>query len=533
MTSLKSVAVYPHPTDPRIHRLLQSLSAAFNLRFCPIDSLDQLGQEAVLLIADDDAVLLKELSSFSAVFSAPARSGEPGGISGAVLFSSTDALDPALRGQTLACSLQALASPPELSGFETLASLAGSPVWAMRRGTGSRLQYRVNLPIRGLEDGVEIIDVLHEAEFISLLPLVEFLRRIGENGSWARPALRATLILDDPNLHYRRYGHIDYKRFADHARQTGFHACMATVPFDGWLINQEAAAIFQEYPDALSLAIHGNDHEYKELIRSVSNDEAAKVIAQAMRRIARIERKSGLGVAQIMVPPHGACSAMFFNIMARSGFYGATTTRNAVWKYSELKEREPGSGLALAEIVGGLPVIHRFRFNSDRRRHRIAITAYLKHPLIAYGHHEDFAGGLDAFDDVAKQINKFGTKWMSPTELFASNFESKHEGGTLWIKPFSRHVVVPAGNGCSEVRFDFSNFPDGSAGTLEFSRDGSPKIRHICANGTAVIATDGAHAITITLESDNQIAYWNVPKRRTRLTSAIRRVMSECRDRWT
>lgn len=528
---MKTIAVFPAPTDSQLQRLLRCLAGAFPVRFVPVTSLQQFGHDALLLLADNDGSQLRDLAHVAAVYSAPAGPFHAKGAVDSIQLADTEELAAPLRGQKLVGVVEAPVSARELDGFKTLAAAAGRPLWQVSLAGAVRLHYRASLPAPGLADGQEVIDVLHESGFIALLPLVDFLRRLSEDDAWQRPPLRATFIIDDPNLHYPRYGHVDYQAFADHARVTGFHTCMAMVPFDGWYINPQAAAIFKNHPKYLSLSVHGNDHENKELASPVSDRDAEATIAHALRRVAEIERKSGVPIARIMVPPHGACSATFFGVMARAGFQGATTTRTSVWRHSNLQERAPGAGMALAEVVRGLPVIHRFRFKTDRWQHRIAISAYLNHPLLVYGHHEDFADGFDAFDEVVKQINLLGATWLTPAELFASNYESRKSDGVLWIRPFSRTVVIPPDRDCREVKLDLGNYRNDPAGFVQFAGSNSPEVRHPVADGVISVVLDQPRQITVRLESAAKIDQVQGGRRRTRLASMLRRGISEARDR--
>jgi len=42
----------------------------------------------------------------------------------------------------------------------------------------------------------------------------------------------------------------------------------------------------------------------------------------------------------------------------------------------------------------------------------LALRAFLGHPLIVYGHHEDVAAGLEPLADVAARVNRLGdVRW--------------------------------------------------------------------------------------------------------------------------
>jgi len=56
------------------------------------------------------------------------------------------------------------------------------------------------------------------------------------------PPLRACFVIDDPNLHWPSYGHLDYRRMAEHARRGGYHveSCIGAAKWR-WLPMSQAA----------------------------------------------------------------------------------------------------------------------------------------------------------------------------------------------------------------------------------------------------------------------------------------------------
>src|SRR5258708_3275933 len=144
MSFRKIIAVYPPPDGHRIARLFRCLGAAFDVDFLPLVSLDLLRHEAVLLLADDDASLLKTLPFLSAVFSAPGISKEPKRLSGEARFSRDAALAAPFHGQTLACALETTVGVAELTSFTPLLSVGEVPVWMV---STDGLRHRSNIPV--------------------------------------------------------------------------------------------------------------------------------------------------------------------------------------------------------------------------------------------------------------------------------------------------------------------------------------------------------------------------------------------------
>ena len=76
-----------------------------------------------------------------------------------------------------------------------------------------------------------------------LLALHVFLRRVCGERAWQPPPLRASFVIDDPNLHWRSYGFLDYRELVAQAVRLRHHVGFAMVPLDGRLVDQRAAAL--------------------------------------------------------------------------------------------------------------------------------------------------------------------------------------------------------------------------------------------------------------------------------------------------
>lgn len=523
---MKRIAVYPLPQPPALTKLFESLARTFDVTFSSIAALEQFAGDALLLWRDDDGSLLQQVRRGTPVYSAPSMSTDCTLRTGEVRFTSVPPLDHALRGVTLAARAHAAAPPLTENDFVSLAMFQREPVWQVAADGATR--YRVALPLVGLSPTEELTDVLHESAFPALLPLVDFIRRVSTSTTWTMPALRATLIIDDPNLHYPCYGYIDYASLAERARHVGFHANIATVPLDNWFVNRRAVSLFREHTDVLSLSVHGNDHAYEELARPKTDEEAQAIVAQALSRIERLERDTSVLVDRVMVPPYGMCGAPLHRALAEFGFYGLTTTRTLVWRHVD-GGRRTESGVGLAEILCGLPIVQRFRFNSPRWAHRVAISAYLRQPIVAYGHHEDFASGPDAFDAVATRINQLGATWMNPATVFTSNFVSQNAGATFVVKPFSRRVVALPAADSTGLRVDLQPFRSSPPPAVRIAANGVSSILQAPSDTFAL--TPGANAaVSISIENHPSPPS-SVKTRATSVATAVRRTLSEFRDR--
>src|SRR5262249_48984385 len=63
-------------------------------------------------------------------------------------------------------------------------------------------------------------------------------------------------------------------------------------------------------------------------------------------------------------------------------------------------------------VAGGLPLLLRSSF--EHPREDLVLRAFLRQPLILYGHHDTFADGLDVLAEAAADVNRLGdVRWQS------------------------------------------------------------------------------------------------------------------------
>jgi hypothetical protein len=452
-----------------------------------------------------------------------------------VRFANGDGLDAPLRGQRLRTPEAAEAFG--LGGgdaHEVLAWVEEQPIWTAQK-TGGRIWHRTSVPLPALVPGRQLSEFLNGEYFLKLLPLYHFVRRtVGDDG-WASPPLRGSVIIDDPNLHARSYGRLDYPRLLQFVRERNCHVAMATVPLDSWFVSGAAARIFRENVPWLSLIVHGNNHTRDELAQPLDGDRATVELAGALRRIGSLEVKSGVKVGRVMAPPHGVCAAGFMTAMMRLGFDGLTTNRWSLWKHNKLADRPASVGLGLADILaGGLPVVNRFRFNSVLCQAEIVIAAYLGQPLIAYGHHQDFDANLEALSRTIDWINALGdVRWMSMAEVFRTNFRSRTLAALTQVRMYSRRIKLVPPPATRQLEIQFPGFDAEIVPSIQVSESTAEGSRiRLCRAGEPVPVT-GGNEIMVSLGDRGPVDYRSVAPNGRSVRVAVHRLAVEMRDRLT
>ena len=149
-------------------------------------------------------------------------------------------------------------------GTTVLATCNGVPTWSRSGVHESALMIPAELgPREALRER------LCDRRSAALLPLLHFLRAQTEAIRWQPPAVHASLLFDDPNLHWPSYGFVKLVELGAHAREHGYHVALATVPLDAWFAHPTALRALRESDGAISLLVHGNDHDGGELGRGL------------------------------------------------------------------------------------------------------------------------------------------------------------------------------------------------------------------------------------------------------------------------
>ncbi len=350
-----------------------------------------------------------------------------------------------LRGRSIADQDVGRAEPLNpMDGEHVLAHSPRGPVWTVSTA-GSVLRTRGAVAPDELAPDERLCDRLVAGRFASLLPLLEFLRSITTTTAFVPAPVRAAFVIDDPNLHASSYGFLRYEALATLGRRHGFHVALATVPLDSWLARRGPARHFRGAEPPLSLLVHGNDHVRQELAREGTERQVIARMAQAQRRIERLEQRADVTVSRVMAPPHGACSQLTMAALPRVGFEALCISRPYPW-LDEPPADQPRAGWHAADMVEGLTVLPRSHLRSSREN--LPFTAYLGRPIILYGHHGDAADGLDVFVEAAEDVNRLGTvSWLPLHAIARTSFETRRQGSELGMRLWTRlaSLTVPAG----------------------------------------------------------------------------------------
>jgi hypothetical protein len=424
-------------------RLFAALEAAFGVTFRAHDP-DAGAPDAVLAIAADPAV--DELVHEGVPALVVGDGADLGATAADVRLCDGGAIDRRLHGIVVSDRLAGSPLAPAADRDDVLAVAGTQAVWTRSRGRAPVDRVRCALPELAPD---QVLSTLLWQQTVVAVALVSFLRAVCARDAWQSPSVRAAFLFDDPNLRWRSYGFIDYRRLVEHADAHGYHASMAMIPLDAGRPHRPTVSLFARRRDRLSLVFHGNDHVKEELLRPREPDDALAMAAQAMRRIERFERRYGLPVDRVMTPPHGLCSENVTQALGAVGFDALCAIHPIPWTGAP----PPSAVLAgwgPAGFVGGCAVI--LRRTLDCSASEIALHAFLDHPIVLYGHHEDLAHGLEPLAVAAARVNRLGdVRWMALGDMALANHTRRVSGERVVVAPYARRVVVSPPRGASTL----------------------------------------------------------------------------------
>jgi hypothetical protein len=530
-TPFKLVGVTPAAAAKARERLLVSLEQVLPVRFQARSPGDVAGLDGLLVLAPPDPQ--EPATPCARLIAVPQQPGASPRKGCTVQFTGEPQVPRPLRHLRLREEDDALDTPFEpVDGDMILATAEGRPVWWRRQAGAGTVHTSVFSP-EELEDAEGLRDHLRIGRCMGLVALLQFLREVCAELDWGEQPLRASFVIDDPNLHWPSYGHIGYPQMVAQASRHGYHVALAMVPLDGWLANRQAVALVKENPAAVSLVMHGNEHVAQELGRLLDDSTAETALAHALRRVAAFERRSGLTVERVMVPPHEVCSTFALNAMFRLGFDGACIGRRNPWndqlplpslrRWTLLKWHP-------ADFVEGLPIIPRYSITLSWEE--LALRAFLRQPLILFGHHWDFSEGLDLLAEAADYVNGLGdVQWGSVGEIARTSFLARQKEHALTVQMHCRHATIEIPPDVTVLEVRVPSIFDEPARRLDYGAGRITMARERSEWTSGALQVAPGARVELKLVSDAPLNPARVDARRPTPWPLMRRALVEGRDR--
>lgn len=547
----KRIGVFPANDHAANAALFGALESILAVRFVGREAGDYQDLDAAFILPgghiDDDVPLARLVAASPEGATAPPPPlGRPPRASGETLdLTAEPPLDRRLRGARLRDGAVSGVPPVSLrEGDTVLANSRRGAMWVAGVSPAGTADVRVAVAPDELDEDEALRDRIRDGRFLAMVALVHFLRDVCGASGWTPSPLRACFIFDDPNLHWKTYGYVRYPELLREADRHGFHVALAMVPLDGWFASPAVARMFRERGDRLSLVVHGNNHERLELARRAEPSEARGMLEQALRRAAGFERRYGVRVGKIMVPPHGVCSREIARALVTAGFDALCISRPFPWLARPprpwLVHPEGASSLVgwnpAQMIEDTLPVLLR-RGMTDPVED-LALRAFLDQPLIIQGHHADLREGVDRLSQIAAMVNALGdVQWQSLEDIAASNVTTLEAGDLLHVRMFTRRAELALPKGVRRLRVEVPTLHLPSQDTIRMiarsgGADTSGDARVLLAGSSEeVIVPDGMQTLSLSLTASAPASRVTCEAPSLRLRALARRVASEGRDR--
>jgi hypothetical protein len=439
-----------------------------------------------------------------------------------IAFESSLIVHAAFRNKSLRdAGLETYCQIPESA--ECLARVDGRPVWSVSQ-RGNQQTHTVGIDLPPFLSGEQFTKYFRSSRWFSMLPLLHFLRHLLGPEGWLVPEPRAAFIIDDPNLHGRRYGYIDFAGLVKHAEAHKYHATIATVPLDAWYFDSNVAGLFRTHKKQISLMMHGVNHIADELARGYTDEESLALLAAGLRRIAAFESRSGLTVGRVMAAPHGAFADSIANPMLRLGFEAACVSIGSLVHWNPDKSWPVDLGLPPVQPLGslGLPVFHRTGTNETDVR----LSAFLGHPVVIATHHQDCVANFARFEELANVVNQIvDVRWTSIENISRTNYVSRVDGEMLCVTPYSRRLEIQIPQGIVVCQLQTSPFCREMTIDLRQQRSNSVGEK---AGAQYYVSNSMLH---LHLPAGDPIDYRGVSAMRLGPWPVLRRILAEARDR--
>jgi hypothetical protein len=256
------------------------------------------------------------------------------------------------------------------------------------------------------------------------------------------------------------------------------------------------------------------------------------VLASALARVGRFERRTGIRIDRVMCPPHGGCSPEMLAALFTCGFLGLAASRPFPWDgFADQRRWRLGGWLPAQLAGGGLPVIPRYSIS--RNLDDLVFRAFLGQPLILYLHHADLRDGLEPLRAAARRVQDLGeARWMSLASITRRNAVCREHDGVATATLYARDVRLPR-PAATRVRLEVPRV-FGASELLRFVVDG--ESHDVCVDGhgrASVTLADlpPGDELRIQISGPGHMPAATAGDWRPRAWPVARRVLTEARDR--
>jgi hypothetical protein len=305
---------------------------------------------------------------------------------------------------------------------------------------GLRMFFSCSSEIIDLDEPLksETYDVKHH--FLSVVPLLMYLKWAFQDSCWQANELGACLILDDPVLKMS-YGLCDFQQLERQMREHTFSTNIAFIPWNWRRTTRQMAALVRDSDGRYSISVHGCDHTRGEFATRAVPVLHGKV-ATAKQRMDRHKRRTGISHDLAMIFPQGAFSRESLGVLQEHQFIAAVNT--------EVFPPQSRERITIADMwdtailkYGSFPLFPR-RYP----RHGVENFAFdllLGKPCLIVEHHNFFKDGSRDVVAFVTALNslKCALRWRSLGDVLRRAYQwRKHASGHIQIRMFANELLL-------------------------------------------------------------------------------------------
>jgi hypothetical protein len=452
-----------------------------------------------------------------------------------VKFEKCAELDKRLHNFAFYTSINNEYKPIQLTPNDIILTSHNRDALWVKRKSGSLYHDFLAFSPNELPENHRLWNHLTEDNILGFLPLIHFLREIVADISCAFPPLRASYIVDDPNIRCSTYGYINFPKLLQSAINHNYHVSFATIPLDLWWVSKSNIRFFQSNKKYFSLAIHGNNHIQYELHKNYDSQTRRMLLSQALKRVSTFEHKHGIIINRVMIPPHGMCAQQMVQEISKLDFDSILINRPFPWlpTIEASKNHKPENPEIIswypADLVEGAFIISR-----QSSFKNIVLKLFLNRPVILLYHHQDFRKGYEILEERANFINNLGeVNWMSVGDIAFSNYACQITGTTMKLQMFSKRIMINKPENINQIVIEIPPGQGRRIGSFKLTIGNSHfKIfPNEFGYSSQPIPVPNSSKLMITLQTEDYCDYKTVTSPGLSVWSAMRRILTETRDR--
>ena len=310
-------------------------------------------------------------------------------------------------------------------------------------------------------DQFPLRDMVYDAaRFSQIVPLMLVMRAALGDEAWHSDQDYANLTIDDPAL-VEPFYNLSYIGLLREMLAHDFHTTIALIPARWEQSQPEVVTLFQHYPDRFSLVQHGNNHDGYEFYsyRTTGKDNfisrpfnaQAWDIQEGLARMEMHRSLTGLAFDPVMVFPWGIPPEPTMGLLKKHNYLATVNQQDVPLDTARPTDWDYGMHPAILNYEN-FPVITR-RYLGNYQSFQpdvqpIIFDLFVDKPALFFTHayeKELFAGGIDAFNPVADQINSLsgGVEWQSlGTILRRLHLEKTNDDGSLDIRMYGNDLIL-------------------------------------------------------------------------------------------